>query len=274
MGKFNTLFKCNIAAQDVYGRLITLYRKATVRGWRQLINNNRKLRDFKKTDRCFVIGLGPSLKDVDLSKITDDSIVVNRFNVFDEGKFSPTFYMLSDSAFFVEPLNELLEPMYNTYPNTKFIFDGMFYKEIKKKIPEDSRVFYTFSGNGVFNHKRAIDYTEWSSVKYNVVAGAIAMAMYLGYSEIVLLGCDFNSFASPKAIHCYKEKNDTRLISLSFELFCYSFAAYAHNELSEYAEQHGVRIVNATKGSLIDAYEKADLEEFLCREIIVEARKE
>ena len=88
----------------------------------------------------------------------------------------------------------------------------------------------------------------------NVACTAIACAMALGYKKIVLLGCDFNSFASRSNNHCYTDKNIDRLHKMSYELFCYSFNADMHDELQFYAMEHDIEIINSTKGSLIDAY--------------------
>lgn len=88
----------------------------------------------------------------------------------------------------------------------------------------------------------------------NVACTGIACALALGYKKIVLLGCDFNSFASTTRNHCYTEKSTKRLYKMSYELYCYSLVAEMHDQLAMYAEEHDVEIVNASKGSLIDAY--------------------
>ena len=76
----------------------------------------------------------------------------------------------------------------------------------------------------------------------------------MGYKDINLLGCDFNSFASTKQNHCYDDKAPARLYPMYEELFAYSFAAKDHTDLQQYAMKLGCRIVNRTEGSLIDAY--------------------
>lgn len=254
MGKFETLFKLDLIAQDIYGNAITLMRKISTHNLKHLMKKNIELKNQRESSICNILGLGPSLKYVDYKHLEGDIIVVNRFHKFDKGEIKPTFYILSDGAFFQEPLIDELVEMYNLYPQTIFLLDGMSYDIIKKKLPDDDRVYYIFNGGGVFNHKKHNDYSKWVPIKYNVVAEAIGVAMYMNYEEIHLYGCDFNSFASQKAVHCYEEVDNNRLISLSFELFCYSFAAYIHSELSQYAKEHNIHIINNTKESLIDSY--------------------
>lgn len=264
MNKFLTLFKLDVAIQNIYGHIVTTMRKVKYSQLIPVMKKNKELVNKENAGRrCYVLGLGPSLKSVDYHKIDGDSFVVNRFDEFDCGDFSPTYYVLADNAFFSGDLLLRLSKMYKMYPNTKFLLDGTYIKNIRSVLPDDDRIFYFFEGNGVLSHKKEIDYTQWVQIKYNVVACAIAMAMYMGYKEIILLGCDFNSFASPKAIHCYDEKDDSRKISLSMELFMYSFASYVHNELALYAKKHGIKILNATEGSLIDVYERIEVEKVL-----------
>ena len=89
----------------------------------------------------------------------------------------------------------------------------------------------------------------------NIVCCAIGFALGLGYKRIILLGCDFNSFATQKVEHCYSESKDKpKLRPLSMELFCYSFEAEMHNRLSVYADNHKIEILNGTPNSLIDSY--------------------
>ena len=111
--------------------------------------------------------------------------------------------------------------------------------------------------NGYYITPKKIDITKIMPAFGNVICAAIAFAIGAGYKKIVLLGCDFNSFAFPHEIHCYdggKDNKAARRISLDFELFCYSFDATVHLQLAKYANLLGVEIVNSTKGSLIDAY--------------------
>ena len=88
----------------------------------------------------------------------------------------------------------------------------------------------------------------------NVVGAALLMSICLGYRQISLLGCDFNSFASTTRNHCYADTKTERWYRMSIELFSYAFAANMHDMIQEYAIKHGVEIVNSTRGSLIDAY--------------------
>ena len=132
MNKFELLFSFDLAIQNLYGKIITFFRK--LRYSSKVLKNNVELKSKRSSDTCYVIGLGPSLKDVEYFKLKGDSIVVNRFHEFDKGKFTPTYYMLSDEAFFNSELIGEVERMYNTYPNTLFFVDGLYKNIILKNV--------------------------------------------------------------------------------------------------------------------------------------------
>jgi hypothetical protein len=117
-----------------------------------------------------------------------------------------------------------------------------------------NNIFYTPCCKGIFSENRKLQIDQILPAFGNVVCTAIGIAMAMKYNKIVLLGCDFNSFAQATPAHCYKDKNTLRQIPLDYELFCYSFNANIHMELAKYASKHGISIINSTKGSLIDAY--------------------
>ena len=168
----------------------------------------------------------------------------------------PNYYCFHDPAFFSEDEGIHFKNAIVQYPDTSFLVNGKYIKGVKN-IVDDGTKYYTYCmWNGIFNHKDKIDFCRNMPAVNNVLGVAILYAIYIGYKEIVLLGADFNSFASQKLVHCYNEEIDSRKWSMSFELFTYSFMADAHNEINEYAKVHNIRIINATRESLIDAYER------------------
>ncbi len=217
--------------------------------------NNASLSQFKKSDKAYICGLGPSFKEVDLEKIDGDIIATNRFLYATESHFiEPTYCCLFDRAF-CEEASGYTEEAILTYRNTAFVFDG---KDRRKyeRIPGvlGGNVFYAYMWAGRCKSSSSFDFSGLLPAFGNVVCGAIALAFYCGYKKIVLLGCDFNSFAFANPCHCYQEDKLAKAISLDYELFVYSFVARIHKELQCYASNHGIVLVNATKGSLIEAH--------------------
>ena len=86
-------------------------------------------------------------------------------------------------------------------------------------------------------------------------------AIYMGFSEIVLLGCDFSLFASRKDSHFYDSGESVdRKESLFQDLQGHAIVCCQHSYLKKYADAHGVKIVNCTPGSLLDVYPQDQLE--------------
>lgn len=139
------------------------------------------------------------------------------------------------------------------YPDAFFVLNGKYKKEAQKRIQGKVKSGYLFAWGGYFKSDKPIDICKITPIMGNIVCYAIYLAMFMGYKRIILLGCDFNSFTSRKELHCYQDDSD-KTLSLSYELFCYSFCADTHYQLFNYARKHGIRIENATEGSLIDAY--------------------
>lgn len=256
MGKFHTLFKLNTLIMDVAGMALSAKRFPYLMKKKAYMNKNAQLKTLRKNDTCYVLGLGPSLKDVDLSKIDGDVFTVNGFYNFKGARdISPSFYFITDTFAYTNPDNTLIADAMDMFPDTVFVLNGLYQDAAAAKIGDrKNRHFYSFAWSGYFDPRKEIDFTKNLPIMGNIVNHVIMAAMYMGYKRIVLLGCDFNSFASRKQSHCYEEKDDARVLSLSYELFCYSFCADEHDLLARYAKAHGIEIVNATNGSLIDAY--------------------
>lgn len=255
MDKLEILFNLNNYIFDYANRFLRVMRfSKEIRSW-LIRKNNIELKQYKKSDRCYIVGLGPSLRDVRWDMIDGDIISVNRYYKFDvEGKHKPTFYCVSDKAFFGGDASGDLEKAIKKYRESCFILNGLYKKWCDKRISHN-KIFYSYMWNGAFKHTKRIDFTRILPIANNVVNIAIMLALYCDYKEIYLLGCDFNSFASPVSNHCYQDDNTKRLWKLDFELYCYSLIANSHSELRKYADLRGVKIKNITKGSLIDSYE-------------------
>ena len=260
MDKTATLFNLNFRIMDVACKVKTCLDYFMHHEYYSIMKRNKVLFfEENKNKVCYVCALGPSLKDVDLNRIKGDTIVVNRFTKI--GKkfpdFVPTYYAMIDALFAFPGYVEELEEAIQLYENkgTKFFFGSKMMKaDIFKRVQSDNFYFVTWP-SGFLNPKKTYSLDKPFPAVQNVACFAIYYAMLMGYKKIVLLGCDFNSFASLTRNHCYEESSTERLYRRSNELFDYSIVSRVHENLAEYARNNGVTIINSTKGSLIDAYE-------------------
>lgn len=260
MDKFELLFELNKKIFNVYGKILTFKRLPLLAEDKKLIRKNVLLKEMKRSDKCYIVGLGPSLKKIDLTKLDGDIIVTNRFyKVSDADKIAPIAYVLCDNSYFEDDSVEDFKNAVMQFPETAFVLNGQYSRYVRNLFPSRKNLFYFYLWGGFISGiKSRLDCTRVLPMASNVVCAALYLGLYMGYKEINLLGCDFNSFAAQKKSHAYKDEDDERLWSMSTELFQYAFAADSHVQLNIYANRHRQKIFNATEGSLIDAYERKD----------------
>ncbi len=158
----------------------------------------RRRDENKKT--AYVIGTGPSLKGVDMSKLkNEDTITFNRAYVaFDDWGFHPTYYLSIDS----QDLESISEDIVGLMDQGKIE---------KYFLPHDSHFYHLANSNQYRDKitllqdtpeswKMALSFNECIALgKTNtLITPILASAGYMGakmlylmgYNEVVLLGCD------------------------------------------------------------------------------------
>lgn len=215
---------------------------------------------------CYICALGPSLKEVDLSKIQGDTFVVNRFYRFgkDWPDFIPTYYGLIDALFALNGYDDELKAALDMYipKGTKFFLSNKIEGiPLLKAYSTDLLYFVTWPSGAMKSKKKYRLDKPFPDVQ-NVACFAIYYAILMGYKKIVLLGCDNNSYATFNKNHCYSDNNKKREDIQSTLLFSYALVGRTHDELNEFAKRYGAEIINSTKGSLIDSY-RFDIDESL-----------
>lgn len=212
--------------------------------------------------RCFIIGNGPSLNVDDLEKIKkEDCFACNHIEkIFDKTSWRPKYYTVQD-AYFADEINP---------SEYKKIFLSSYYLR-KNKFDKRKCI-----GLNV-KEKLGKDYPEFNEKVYNyiydggtVVYTNMQLAVFMGYSQIYLLGID-NDFMilvddKGKTIHREgknhfyddsehkeRERNATNIKKLN----------NAYRTAKNYCDFHNIKIYNASKGGKLDIYEKIDLDTVL-----------
>ena len=223
------------------------------------LRRNTDLVKNENTDKkIYLCALGPSLKQVDLNRIEGDTIVVNRFYKFgaDFPEFVPTYYVMIDYGFAEERYKKDFCDALDSYlpKGTIFLLNSKLYGSGLLEKYDRSNIYYLSCYGGHMHGEKNYKIDGVFPAFQNVTGAAILSSMLMGYKEVVLLGCDFNAFASPVQNHCYKDKSEQRLWKMSWELYTSSFMAKNHDDLQKYADRNGINVFNSTRGSLIDAY--------------------
>ena len=174
---------------------------------------------------------------------------------FDETDWRPTYYGIQD----IHVFNSLKEQIETVSVECKFIGDNIS-KEIKKA--DNQYVFPLNLLNHRVSHRNY--HTKFSDDAfavvysgYSITYSLIQIAVYMGFEEIYLLGADCNYSSNMK--HHFKEYGH---IDSSFsEARDQMITGY--KVAKKYTERNKVKIYNATRGGMLELFERVDLDEVL-----------
>lgn len=257
-----------------------------------LIKENAKFRDIHRGERCFIIGNGPSLLRQNLSLLREEYVFTCNRIVQSEiyQLVEPSFHFWSDSRLIRQPSGS---------PEEKRIVD--IFRSIKTggcdpQVFVDSAMRDFIEDHGLRNYLN-INYILCSHHKAfspsgyvdlcrplphlpTVIQSAILAAVYMGFSEIILLGCDCTGFVSlANAVaraeiyeeqYCYKmDSLDRGATANAFageaiadELQNYVDLFHTYTLIQEYCERCNVVLKNATEGGLLFDLPRCKLETF------------
>jgi len=163
--------------------------------------DSEKLRTFKnrhKGKRCFIIGNGPSLNQIELSRLAGEpTFAVNGiFYKTRETGFTPTYYVVEDKHVMRENRDEI-----NAIPVTGQKFFPTDYKE---HITDPRSTFFRMNW-GYYNScspnfcvpRFSTDAAERVYAGQSVTIANLQLAYYMGFSQVYLVGMDF-SYVVPK----------------------------------------------------------------------------
>ena len=227
------------------------------------ITNYMKIKKYKekhKNKKCFIVGNGPSLKIDDLNRIYRNNICSFGLNLiykmFSDTIWRPTFLAISDYT------------LYRTYyddiknMNNQILFVRDFYEV--EDTPHIKGINY-FPSSGKRDYydmqKFSTDITKNVYSGYTVMYDAMQIAVYMGFTEIYLIGADFSylgeAIKQGNHVYDYKEK-DKRDVSGTIHI---DVSLNAFKLAKKYAEENGIKIYNATRGGKLEVFERKDLDE-------------
>lgn len=216
----------------------------------------KKFHNIHMGKRCFVVATGPSLKLEDLQLIKNEysfsmnSIVLS----YKDTDWRPTYYAIQDCRGY----NKLKESIKNA--NMKYIFCGI----SNKRFTPDMDVDYIPFPLNLLDHGKATSnhMNKFSDDCYKVVYdghsitySVIQLAVYMGFKEIYLLGVDCN----------YANKGKDHIVEyIRQEVPDAAFLMQeSYKVAKKYADNHGIKIYNASRGGSLEVFEKVTLEEVL-----------
>ena len=260
------LYRCCLRCLREYGKLYynALDRKRHDR------DKLKELKDSKKGKRCFIIGNGPSLCAADLNCLkNEDCFAANKlYKIYSYTDWRPTYYTVVDWHGIGQDTADSL--------GANILFLGDYYW--RKHRPQGNNII-VFYGNRLLDTKReSFRFSE--DISKQIYLGAtvtftnIQIACYMGYSEIYLLGVDHNyayvQDTSGKVIR-NQEANHSHFFRDEQSKHVYGDIdgmTNAYLKAKEYADTHGIKIYNATRGGKLEIFERVDFDEVIKNNII------
>lgn len=246
------------------------------------LKSNETLKDRHRGERCFIVATGPSLKKMDLTGLENEAIFgVNQGIYFlRERNLTPRYYAIIDELFqkpdyesFFQELVPALQDDDVTLVTSLELQDTLKKRGLTCEMHGVRQMlistYWDNSGMPV-----SVDMTKPMPGFLSVVHFAIASALYMGFKDIYLLGCDMNYFLEPDANYerCYKtdaepfgQQTVTSLFDMDqvelMDWVAKEFRAFRH--LGEIATSRGQRISYCGKDGTLNVYPRLDLKQVL-----------
>lgn len=274
------------------GRAYPLYRRLRHFGFEDIRMRGRnwdaELPAFRMLDefvgrhdgeRCFVVGNGPSLNQIDMTLLKDEvTFGSNRvFLGFEKWGYEFTYWGIEDRLQVEEYLGEYQDGLSDSI--TKFVpFDYAEYARF-----ENVTYFPLMYGNGrvfpdgvsfpAFSHRPGMLYHG-----FTITYSLIELAALMGFREIYLIGVDHNYGLGAKKLSMTRSGGDNNTWSAADAGVATHFdtryttqdkkfvkprpvnAEVAYACSRQWCDIQGVKIRNATPGSHLDVYDKVQFE--------------
>ncbi|MCM1230998.1 MAG: DUF115 domain-containing protein [Ruminococcus flavefaciens] len=199
--------------------------------------------------RCFIVGTGPSLKIDDLDTLYQNNEICfsvnNIFRSFTDTKWRPDYYVVTDYEFLADG-----EKLVNVSESVKFISDccqSFWEKNLDDSIIKFHTQYEWFKGR---KPKFSNDFSRRSYLGGTVVFACLQLAVYMGFTEIYLLGVDCNYLKGSRSNYFYQQDAEDNSDHRVDHMISAYFSA------RDYADAHGIKIMNATRGGELEVYER------------------
>ena len=256
------------------------------------LEKNARFKGAYAGKRCFVIGNGPSLKQQDLSLLADEYVFTVNQAARNESfkKMKPNFHFWADENFFQIDENkpedmELLEKMKRVNEGNPDIqvFFPIQQLGFSKKYGFEQTLNMNYFLSDVYmtaNYNREMDFTKNVPWYGTVVQWCIIAAIYMGFSEIYILGCDNTSLmvTMKSSLHINddsdyaynvteNEKKRMEYIVQKNGLEEYTQAYLetlkGYRKLYSYCSRRGIKLVNCSAQTVIDSIPRKKYEDVI-----------
>jgi hypothetical protein len=224
--------------------------------FRKSVGELRQMKNRHKGERCFIVGNGPSLCQMDLSPLVDEiTFGLNRiYLMFPKIDWVPSYYVSVNKLVVKQFAEEILANV----PTLKFIsYDA------RRWIRHASKVVFLYSRNGP---RFYTDISEGIWQGATVTYTAMQIAYYMGFRQVILIGVDHSYNTAGKPHETVISTGDDRdhfdggyfgkgsrwqIPDLELSESAYQLAKVRY-------EQDGREIINATVGGKLEVFPRVE----------------
>lgn len=250
--------------------------------WRKYTKRLKRFYGVHKGKRCFIIGNGPSLSLQDLEKLKQEiSFGSNSiYALYAHTAWRPTYYCAWDPVFCKEMMSEK-KSMFRLMEGCEATFTSLFNDAIQYRDDADmEKLYYMRTMHEIANNglpKFSEDCAECVYTSGTITYGMLQLAIYMGIQEIYLLGVDCsysvevhedNTVTQTDVINHMDimEEEEKRFYDANLDRHGVSSITYIDQHLFGYrvarlyAESHGIKIYNATRGGRLEIFERVNFD--------------
>ena len=234
-----------------------------------------RFKDIHKGKRCFIIGNGPSLTIEDLEMLHRNQEICFGSNmicrVYSKTNWRPTYYAMIDWL----AIKNCLSIAAKETGTEVFVSDLQFHRPVKHMLsnvhllhmPEDVPLYEGYPG---FSDDITKCVYHGGSVSYGI---SMQVAAYMGFTEIYLLGTD-NNYVKASYVdgnhfidnyYDSEEKKELARKDTTAEV-ARDYIARSFIKAEKYSRRHEFRIYNATRGGMLEVFERVEFDSLFSEE--------
>lgn len=252
--------------QSVYYFYVKKWISECVCSYRKIFGSKysylKKYKDIHDGESCFIVCTGPSLTFDDLEKL--DGLYAFGMNSIikacKQTKWKPTYYGIQDEYVYKKMVDEYLDcPIEEIFVSHR----------VAKRIQDKNFKYNEFWLN-MYGH----DYGNFKSPKFkfsdrfdicsydgfSITYSLMQLAVYMGFKNIYLFGCDNSYPKDPDKQYFIPSGHVSSAAQISALKQREAFAV-----ARKYAEEHGIKIYNATRGGELEVFDRVDFDDVIAK---------
>ena len=197
-------------------------------------------KEFEEVDEVIIVCNGPSLNEVDLSRLKFPCIAMNKIDlIFDKTTWRPKLVVVNNGLVIRQNRDAFNESSVPVVADVKGLFLGL-------KTP------YFFLPH--FKREFSTDFQRWVGTAGTVTYTALQLAYYLGFKKVHIIGMDHNYFGHDTA------KSKSSIETFEGDDVNHFHPDYFKNELwgtpnlyvSERGYKNALKVFEESGGSIVD----------------------